>query len=271
MARHLAPLGARFLNRAEPCDLRILVGYYFHNGEDLQRREIETAKKSVIWWVGTDIKWLMENRSGERSAWLKRTPTEHWAEWPLSKQRLGFAGLNQVRVVPMPTRNRFQPMPLPPRFTVGCYCYASRDHFYGGELIRQAARLTPEISWFMYPRSGPSGISNLEYVKRVDPDAMGELYRRMSVHVRIVEADGMPQGPMEAAMAGRPVIYNFAPMPHVELLKLQNPKNLVNQLRRIRAAQERGEGYNLEGSQYWREFNDPEKLIGQVQRIMRRR
>lgn len=270
VARHLEPLGAKNVNSPAPCDLRVLVGYYFRNNEGVQRAEILSARKAVVWWVGTDILWLEEDcgrARRERVAWLNAHAAEHWAEWDVSAERLKRAGLQRVRIVAMPTRNLYEPMPLPARFTAGVYCYDSRAAFYGWPAVEKAIALCPDIDWIVYPRNKPGRAArNVEFVGRVDQDRMGELYARMSVHVRIVHADGMPQGPMEAAMCGRPVVYNFRPMPHVRLLRPANGEGLANLLREIRAEQERGNGYNLEGSRFWRECNDPEKLRREIRR-----
>ena len=58
MALHLKPIGGLMCKKPEPCDLKIMVGWYFPNGGDVMRREMLAAKKRVVWYVGTDILWL---------------------------------------------------------------------------------------------------------------------------------------------------------------------------------------------------------------------
>jgi hypothetical protein len=79
----------------------------------------------------------------------------------------------------------------------------------------------------------------------------------------------MPQGPMEAMMCARPVVYNFQPLPFAVHLPRPTPQSLVHELRKLRQAQESGAGYNVEGSEYWREKNHPRLLVDEIERVMR--
>jgi len=264
MAGHLKTLGARFSKKAEPCELKIMVGWYFMNGGALMRREMEAAKKRVVWYVGTDILWL--EQAGKNSAevrWLLENVHEHWAEWEPSRQRLERLGI-PARVVHMPTRRLYKPLPLPREFAVGVYCYNSRQDFYGWNLVKKAAQLTPDVLWKIYPRYSNCRNGNIEEIKRVAPNDMEMLYEQISVHARIVASDGMPQGPMEAAMCGRPVIYNHQPMPHVMWFPQITPETLAERVLKIRDLQAEGAGYNYEGSLFWKEANDPSRLINEV-------
>jgi len=266
MALHLASLGAT-VGGAGPADLRLLIGFYRALGLPEQKNELTTAKKKVVWWVGTDILWMEQARDPAEIAWLNQNVHEHWAEWDLSKARLENLGLQNVRVVPMPTRSRYHPLPLPREFAVGCYSYDSRAGFYGRDIITAAARLTPEIKWIIYP-STPRFEGNIEYVCRIEPDRMEDLYRMMSVHARIVSADGMPQGPMEAAMCGRQVIYNVAQLPHCIWMSPATPELLAARVRQIKSHMDQGEWYNAEGAAYWREFNDPARFVSEIKRVL---
>lgn len=268
MVLHLKGEGAEFVNQGAAAEMRLLIGYYFHNGEEVQRAELLSAKRRVVWWVGTDILWLEgQGKNSSRVQWLNANVHEHWAEWELSASRLRALGLRNVRIVHMPTRRLMAPMPLPAQFAVGCYCYDSREGFYGMRTIREAARLTPDILWKIYPRRRQGRSGNIEELPRLDPDAMEMVYGQTSVHVRFVQSDGMPQGPMEAAMCGRPVLYNFRALPHVRPISPATATNLAAMVREVRTEQAKGEGMNWEGARYYREVNDPERLRREVRRI----
>lgn len=264
--RHLQGQGlkSRVVRKPEPCELKIMVGWYTRNGgEKLHRSELLAAKRRVVWWVGTDILWLEQDRRGV--GWLNANAHEHWAEWEISAKRLEACGLKNVRVVHMPTRRLYRPLPLPAQFTVGVYGLDNHP-VHQRYIALKAAKLTPWARWLAYP-SRPRMENNVEYVSRVPADEMQNLYARMSVLVRIVAADGMPQGPMEAAMCGRPVLYNYAQLPHMIYLSPPTAENLAAALKKIYERQLAGKAYNLDGSEYWRSRNDPRKLVEQVQRV----
>jgi len=263
-------LKASVVRVPKACDLKIMVGFYQANNPASEKSELLAAKKRVIWWVGTDILW-MEGRKQSRQPmidWINENVHENWAEWEASRLRLASLGLRNVKVVHMPTRRLYEPLPLPKDFTVGCYCYNSREGFYGYKTIMEAAKRTPEINWLLYYRYRRMVSGNIEHVGRTAPDRMDELYARMSVHVRIVHSDGMPQGPMEAAMCGRPVIYNFAQLPHCVWINPVTVDSLVDRVRDIRRKQLDGRGYNWQGADYWRERNDPKSLLDEVRRLI---
>jgi len=271
-------MSAAVVRKPHQCDLKIMLGWYSNNNsEENHWAEMKMARRKVIWWVGTDLMWL-EAALGGAGQSLKDHPrikklnnegVEHWAEWGPSAERLRACGIENVRIVHLPTRKRYEPMPLPEKFTVGIYCYDSRSGFYGEEIVKRAAALSPETRWMIYPRRRAESRGNIDYVARVDAEDVDKLYARQSLHVRCVMSDGMPQGPMEACMAGRPVIYNFAPLPYVEHMPDMTPQKLARMVERVRQNQRRGAAYNRKGSEYWRERNDPEKLIAEIERIMK--
>lgn len=264
-----AHLGAEVAARPDPCRLRLLVGYYNLGGPVKENAELMAAERRVVWWVGTDILWLEQSGNrAQRVAWLNENVHENWAEWELSAERLRAVGLKNVRVVAMPTRRLYSPLPLPERFTVGCYSYDSRAGFYGRDVIEKAARLTPDVEWMIYPCGKNRRVKNVEYVGRVGADEMELIYRRMSVHVRIVNSDGMPQGPMEAAMCGRPVVYNFRPMDFIDHLPNPTAETLAARVRYWRDEQAAGRGYMVDAAKYWSEFNSPQRLRDQVARVL---
>lgn len=264
VARHL---GVEVCDRPDRGALRLLIGYYNLKGPERENAELMACERRVIWWVGTDILWLEVNRNRPRLvAWLNDNVHEHWAEWEPSAERLRAAGIRDVRIVHMPTRNRYPLLPLPARFTVGCYSYDSRAGFYGRGIIEAAARLTPEIDWMIFPCGVARRVNNIQYVCRVGQDEMESIYRRMSVHVRVVEADGMPQGPMEALQAGRPVIYNYRPMEFCDHLQSPTPEALAARVRFWRDEQAAGRGYLTEAAEFYRVKNDPQTLRDQVER-----
>lgn len=256
---------AKVIRRTDPCRLKIMIGFYQANNPQAEKAELLAAEKRIIWWVGTDILW-MEKRANRKQLidWINENVDENWGEWEHSVFRLRALGICNAKTVHMPTRHRYELMPLPQKFTVGCYCYNSRQAFYGHKIIMEAAKRSHDINWLIYPRYRHMVSGNIEEVPRVPADKMHELYARMSVHCRIVASDGMPQGPMEAAMCGRPVIYNFQQMKHMIWIKPVTVDGLIERVRTLREKQLQGKGFNIEGAEHWRKRNDPKKLVEEV-------
>lgn len=228
------------------------------------RRAVPSAV-ACHYWLGTDV---MDTIAEARAGTLRLTifapalNDVHFADAPWLVTELAEMGIRaQEMHVPQPYHCPDTPPPLPATFRVLTYLPGDRFEFYGGDVIMEAARQLPDVSFDVVGRLGSSEPDAMRNVARHGwVSGMSAMYARSTVVVRIPIHDGLGATVVEGLMHARHVIYNHE-LPYVSRLSPVTVPALVAELARLRDAHRRGWlGLNLNGRAFARAAYDEAHL-----------
>lgn len=170
-------------------------------------------KKLIFHWVGSDILAMQDWRNqGKRfaPAFVKRVT--HWAEVDWTARELAALDI-PARVIPLtPATFPESVKELPEKFVALTYLPPEKAGFYGESLIIQLAKAFPDVT-FLAVGTAPTARNsawpgNLVSVGWVGD--MAELYREVSVLIRLTQHDGLSFMVLEALANARYVIWSYS-------------------------------------------------------------
>jgi hypothetical protein len=174
------------------------------------------GKRVILHWVGTDA--LRASEPGTHSARLLGLAGRcvHFADSPEVARELAALGVEaQVfRLLPE-TVVPPGPVPMPEEPAVLSYWAPGRRAFYGGDLVDALAEALPATRFYVAGSDGAGEPQhpNMTYLGRLD--SLEDVYRQVSVLVRMPEHDSLSAMVLEMLARGRWVVYN-RPFPHTE-------------------------------------------------------
>ena len=164
----------------------------------------------ILHWIGSDVLSFLASPRWSKAA----GPVLNTACLHLAGSRSLVRELRQVGVYA-----KYEPLgvgdlgnvDLPPlllRPAALAYLPADRFEFYGGLKVLEMALRASEIEWFVVANDGrgvqaPPNVRFLGYVENMD-----EVYRQITVLVRLTEHDGTGVMPVEALARGRHVVWS---------------------------------------------------------------
>ena len=108
---------------------------------------------SVIHWIGTDILDLFWHNSFAKlkaiKAWMKREKIINLCECKETQKELAEIGID-AKIIPIPPKKLFTPMPLPDEFTVGVYLPAGDPAKYKEREVWEVIRSLPDIKFYIF-------------------------------------------------------------------------------------------------------------------------
>ena len=219
--------------------------------------------KRIIHWIGSDI-WQMQqldlfNRKIHLDFFEKHIDY-HLCESDFTKKELKELGID-AKVVPIPPRWLYKPMPMPEKFTVAVYQPQNNKGFYLPDLMKEVTELCPEIEFKFFGDDSKMGRQkNVEHVGYVHD--MDKLIERCSAVMRFPIHDGLSLSVLEFLTAGRHAITNV-PIKHAMEVKLANPKLIAKGLKKLAEAPA-----NLEGSKYWIKRLSHKKFKNTIEKLV---
>jgi hypothetical protein len=169
-------------------------------------------KKLIMHWVGSDILEMQEwQKKGRRFCPFLLKKAVHWAEVNWTANELKELGV-KAQVVPLtPASIPAEVKELPVKFVALTYLPPGKELFYGSAHIVRLAEQYPEIVFLAVAASPtephPEWPANIIPVGWVDN--MEELYREVTVLIRLTDHDGLSFMVLEALANGRYVIWSY--------------------------------------------------------------
>jgi hypothetical protein len=173
---------------------------------------LRLKKKLVFHWVGTDILEMKAWRGmGRKFSSLLVNKVFHWTEVKWTAAELVELGLIS-KVVPLsPAVFPGEVKALPEKFVVLTYLPPGKPEFYGERTIVKLAERFPEIIFLAV--ATPTTNRNTEWPSNLIPvgwvDDMAELYREITLLIRLTQHDGLSFMVLEALANGRHVIWGY--------------------------------------------------------------
>ena len=168
----------------------------------------------VIHWIGTDVLSYLEGKSsqGWRNLILsrffsKKQLLRHISDSPDLHEELCIAGIDTKVVRLIPEKVQSDVLKLPETFSVLSYWSDETMGFYNGSLVFRLAEAFPHVPFRIVGANG-SGVQapdNVTFLGRCD---LENVYRDVSVLIRMPEHDSLGMMVLEMLARGRYVIYN---------------------------------------------------------------
>lgn len=241
-------------------------------GGDLRANRYYTAtlflkKKLIMHWVGTDILTMKELKShgGHFSSAMVNQVT-HWAEVDWTARELVEIGVTADIVPLTPAGFPESVKELPSKFVALTYLPAGKEDFYGAGQIIRLARELPDMVILVAAASPQE--KNEEWPDNLIPigwvNDMSELYREISVLIRLTRHDGLSFMVLEALAQGRHVIWSY-PLDGVR--HARNYDELHQAIRQLYERYQAGQlEVNNQGRKVVEERYSPTNVWGQISR-----
>ena len=176
------------------------------------RMALILRKKLIFHWVGSDILAMREWRNlGKRfaPAFLKRVT--HWVEVEWTAKELAELGV-QAKVIPLtPAVFPESIKELPEKFVALTYLPSGKADFYGEVFIIQLANAFPDVTFLAVGTApterNPAWPGNLVSVGWVGN--MAELYKEVTLLIRLTRHDGLSFMVLEVLANARYVIWSY--------------------------------------------------------------
>jgi hypothetical protein len=193
-------------------------------------------KRIVIFWIGTDVLELQKIDQDLLTKY-KHPRVTHFAITTEIICELADLGIKSelLEIVSDQVFPREQ-YSLPDKPGILSYWSNQRKEFYGGDIVIQLANMFPHIQFYIlgdtdHDHSKLPNICHINYIEDID-----DLYKKISILIRITKHDGLPSMILELLARGRWVIWsknfpgtvkatNFKEA-RLALIKLLNEKGL---------------------------------------------
>lgn len=165
--------------------------------------------KKIVHWIGSDVYQLRNNASFEalklRKARYAKEKYIMLTEYDHTYKEMKEVGI-ETKIVPIPPKRIFRPMPLPEKFTIGIY-ENPNSTIYKNEIVPELARVFHDVDFKLF--GDPSKVykeKNVEHLGYIDVE---KLMPSLSCNLRMVVHDGLSLTSCEFLTAGRHVITNM--------------------------------------------------------------
>lgn len=193
----------------------------------------------VLHWIGSDVLNMknMKEQADKGNEVAKQNYAKHmnflfnnidvhFTEYEFTQKELEAMGI-QSRILPLPPKNLYSPMPLPEKFTVAMYDPYVNKTFYNPDLVKGIAKKMKRVKWKFYGDPMIQGKKdNIEHLGKLNSEEMAKMIAESSCLIRLVPHDGLPLGPIEFMTAGRQVITN-TDMPYAMKPKSLKEKDVM--------------------------------------------
>jgi len=200
----------------------------------------------ICWWTGTDARLYSENPKTYRFGNAMHVTDTPWLIYILSLK------VNPVCFLPLPCSVDSPPLPYPKDPAILMYLneHRARD-------IKRSKKVISFIKdWPVYVMSGPAVCKpvigpdfpqdNVILVSAIDEDERVEVFKKISMFIRLMHYDGMSQLIVEMKSLGRHVITTVY-APHCDIVDpTQSPAEIANLAKQIVTA-----GPPLEAGTNW--------------------
>ena len=182
-------------------------------------------KKIIAWWIGTDVLHSIIYRLDFSKVNIKHICVHERLQTELKTINV------DSKVVPL-IADKIADIPFPEKPGVLLYIPDEREVFFNLNVLLNIIRKNPDIDFYVYGRKKAiKGFSNLYNVGMIYGNDKIELYKKISLYIRIPFHDGLPNSMIEMLTNGRRVIHNY-PYSYVDFLcsNMDDLNSMVNKL-----------------------------------------
>ena len=190
---------------------------YFVGGVDYKKnRDLRIAKafgkKIIVHWIGTDV--LIQTESFRRNGEKINSDVVNLAVTPQLKEELKEAEIESMYVPIVPADIPYPSAPeMPKSHAALVYLPEGREDFYGWSKVKLLAIKNPTIPFYVVANDGVCEDNlpcNIVFMGTLSHEQLLELYKKISILLRVPVHDGLPVMMLEAQGMGRKVIHPYA-------------------------------------------------------------
>ncbi len=268
VARHVEAAGSRAIriHRDEPgaskirkmAQAQVVVGTGFGFADKMWAAARAMGKRTVNYWVGTDVLTAVTNPAMRRKAMqATRFIQTNLADAPWLVEELKTIGI-AAQMIPLPSAIGFDLRTEPGRPGVLAYLPDERADFYGAPVVWALARRFPDMPFAVVAGTSENqpAIPNMTYLGWTQD--MRPLYDRYPILVRITRHDGLPKMVREALAYGNQVVFRYA------FQGCHHATNEDEAAAALTAILDEGCPINVAGAQHLREVYGRDRAIRQM-------
>ena len=246
-----------YIKQIGDCDMLYFVGGNITKSRFYIKIAKKLGKKVVIHWAGSDVYYLSD-RIDKHRPYFKGVI--HLACSEKLTEELKEFDIDSAYVPLVPYEMDMSIQPLPPKHCIMVYLPQGKEEFYGVAPTRELALAHPEIIFHIVANEGTPELElpNVVFHKKMELSELNELYKEVSVLVRLTEHDGLPMMMLESLAKGKTVLYRFG-HPYTYCPVSMNREDILRVFDEIVSSPP---VLNEEGSRYVREFYSPESVTG---------
>ncbi len=202
-------------------------------------------KKMIMHWIGTDVINLSKNKAVVD--FLNKNVSVHLACAKNIKDELETLGINAIELPIIPAKFDIDKMKAPQKHAALFYLPDDRERFYGIEYLKLLSDKFDKVDFYVVGNTKydfNSFNKNVINMGRISKNEMDELYKKISILVRIPEHDGLSLMLLEALLRGKDVFYTYE---YPYAIKYVDNNDLVKQFKNIT---DKAPKVNIDGRNY---------------------
>jgi len=230
---------------------RFDVIHHLWGGRRAQGVLFAALRKPVVWhWIGSDVlafKAICRGgggwRGGVTRTMIYRWSAMHLVDSPQLAEELASCGIPAEVVRLLPKTIEAQVYPLPDKPAVLSYWNPGSRDFYHAPLVLKLAESFPDVKFLIVGDDG-AGLpapGNVKFLGRLAD--LDDVYRQVSIYLRLVRHDSLSVMVLEAFARGRHVIYNMPCPFSVAAGTFEEVKGAMQRLVTVREPNQAGAEY----------------------------
>ena len=221
-------------------------------------------KKVICHWIGTDV--LIAMKKPRRTRFLQKFINLNLSGSLLLKQELESIGILSIEEHIILDDINYEIEKAPEKHRVLVYLPTNNIEFYGGKYIEKLAIDFSNIEFYIVANENEKrfkGYNNIMNFGKVSLEKMEEIYKSISILIRLVEHDGLSLMLMEALVKGKEVIYSYD---FPDTYKSNNYDDLKQIFQKIIEVKPK---LNEEGAKYIKENFSRKKYINNLKKYFK--
>lgn len=213
-------------------------------------------KKVIMHWIGTDVYQTIHSDKPE----IYTGNIHHICGSKLLHDELKSINISADIIPILPLKMNMDIIKQPEKHSVLIYLPEGKEDFYGADRIRELAIRNPNIEFHIVANQGykPLELPNVIFHGRLNSEEMNDMYKNISILLRIPKHDGLSMMVIEALAKGKQVLYKYE-HPYVYTPKSLNIDDLDKTFKEIIATEP---SENKKGHDYVAEYYTEKEIMG---------
>lgn len=172
------------------------------------------GKKVIHHWIGSDVLEAQKRKSYKFNQMFIETNLSCSS---LIKSEIANLGINSIEIPIIPSGMNYNLSEMPKDHAALVYLPQDKELFYGLDYVETLVKTFKTVRFYIVANNNQNLLQydNVEFLGKLSLSEMEELYKKISILVRLPEHDGLSLMLLEALAKGKEVMYIYD-FPHVK-------------------------------------------------------
>ncbi|WP_282154477.1 hypothetical protein [Cytobacillus gottheilii] len=166
------------------------------------------GKKVINHWIGTDVLEAQNNKLNKLNQLFIDTNLSCSS---LIKSEIADLGINSIEIPIIPSGMNYDLSEMPKSHAALVYLPEDKELFYGLDYVKALVKTFKTVKFYIVANNNQNLLpyDNVKFLGKLDLSEMEELYKKISILVRLPKHDGLSLMLLEALAKGKEVLYIY--------------------------------------------------------------